>query len=167
MLSDISTWILSIAGVICLSVIIELILPDGQMNRYVKGIFSFIVILIIIAPIPKLLNQKFSFSEIFDYNSSIEIDNDYLYQINLDKLSTTKKEIEDKILSHGYENVSVYLNCDIKDKNMIFKSVTVDLTDLVITSNAEHKNIAKIREDITKIIMSFIDIEEEGVLYDI
>ena len=167
MISSVSSWILSIAGVICLSVIAEFILPDGQTNKYVRGIFSFVILLIIMSPLPKLLKKDFDLSKIFDYKSSIKADEDYLYQINLDKLAYYKSEIEKDIKSHGYDNVQVYLNCNIRDKNMEFKSITVDLKNLVIRANSEHKNIAKIRQDITKIILNYVKINEEDILYDI
>ena len=161
MLSELSNWILSIAGIICVSVIVELILPDGQMNRYIKGIFSFIIILVVIMPIPKLLNRDFDFSNIFD-NSGYEIDSDYLYQVNLDKMNSVKNEIEKR----GYLNVVVSINCDIFDNSMQYKSIFVDLSDLVISGQAEHNNISKIKKDISSIIMAIIDIDEEAILYD-
>lgn len=167
MISSISSWVLSIAGVVCLSVIAEFILPDGQTNKYVRGIFSFILILIFISPFPKLLNKEIDFSSIFNYDGTIEVDEDYIYQTNLDKLTYYKNEIEKKISQYGYDKVEVFLNCNIKDKKMEFKSITVDLKSLVIRQNAEHKNIAKIREDITKIILSYVEIDEEDILYDI
>lgn len=165
MLSELSNWILSIAGIICVSVIVELILPDGQMNRYIKGIFSFIIILVVIMPIPKLLNRDFDFSNIFD-NSGYEINSDYLYQVNLDKMNSVKNEIEKQIEKRGYLNVVVSINCDIFDNSMQYKSIFVDLSDLVISGQAEHNNISKIKKDISSIIMAIIDIDEEAILYD-
>ena len=165
MLSELSNWILSIAGIICVSVIVELILPDGQMNRYIKGIFSFIIILVVIMPIPKLLNRDFNFSNIFD-NSGYEINSDYLYQVNLDKMNSVKNEIEKQIEKRGYLNVVVSINCDIFDNSMQYKSIFVDLSDLVISGQAEHNNISKIKKDISSIIMAIIDIDEEAILYD-
>ena len=166
MISDISTWILSIAGIICISVIVELILPEGQMNKYIKGIFSFIVILVIIMPIPKLIGSNFDFSNILNYENSVNVDEDYIYQLNLNKLNLLKEDIESEINIHGYENVSVYINCNIFENKMNFKSITVDLNSLVISENAEHKDITKIKKDITNIILSFIQIDEEEILYD-
>lgn len=166
MLTELSSWIMSIAGIICISVIVELILPEGQMNRYIKGIFSFIVLLVIIMPIPKLVGTNINFDKIFSSESNIEVDEDYLYQLNLDKLNKLKGEIEEKVYSHGYRNVSIYINCNIFENQMKFKSITVDLTSLVISENAEHKDIAKIKKDITKIILSFVEIDEEEILYD-
>lgn len=165
MLCELSNWILSIAGIICVSVIVELILPDGQMNRYIKGIFSFIIILVVIMPIPKLLNRDLDFSNIFD-NSGYEIDSDYLYQVNLDKMNSVKNEIENQIEKRGYLNVVVSINCDIFDNSMQYKSIFVDLSDLVISGQAEHNNISKIKKDISSIIMAIIDIDEEAILYD-
>ena len=165
MLCELSNWILSIAGIICVSVIVELILPDGQMNRYIKGIFSFIIILVVIMPIPKLLNRDFDFSNIFD-NSGYEINSDYLYQVNLDKMNSVKNEIENQIEKRGYLNVVVSINCDIFDNSMQYKSIFVDLSDLVISGQAEHNNISKIKKDISSIIMAIIDIDEEAILYD-
>lgn len=165
MINDISTWILSIAGVVCLSVIVELMLPDGQMNRYIKGIFSFIIIFVIIMPLPSLLGKEFDFSNIFDYEE-ISVDDDYIYQLKLDKINIARKEIENEIESHGYENIKIYINADIFNNSLTFKSITVDISDLVISQNAEHNNITKIKEDITDIILNHVQIEKEEILYD-
>ena len=165
MIGDISTWITSIAGIICLSVIVELMLPDGQMNRYIKGIFSFVIILVIIMPIPNLIGKEINFSNIFDYDN-VAVDEDYIYQLNLDKINIVRDEIENDIQLHGYENVKIYIDCDIFDNAMKFESITVDITNLVISENAEHKNIAKIKDDITDIIQSHLQIDRGSILYD-
>ena len=165
MLSELSNWILSIAGIICVSVIVELILPEGQMNRYIKGVFSFIIILVVIMPIPKLVNKDFDFSNIFD-ESGYEIDSDYIYQINLDKINGVKSEIEKQVENRGYLNVVISINCEIFDNSMQYKSIFVDLSDLVISGQAEHNNISKIKKDISNIIMAIVDINEEAILYD-
>ena len=165
MISELSTWILSIAGVVCLSVIVELVLPEGQMNRYIKGTFSFIIILVIILPLPNLLGQKIDLGNIFSYDE-IKVDDDYLYQLNLDKINSLKEKIEKEVLDHGYQNVSIYINCNIFENSLTFKSITVELENLVISENAEHKNITKIKKDITSIIKSYIEIDEEAILYD-
>lgn len=165
MISSLSSWIMSIAGVVCLSVLVELAMPEGQMNRYIKGTFSFIIVLVIIMPIPKLIGTNFDFSNIFDY-SDIQINDDYIYQLNLDKINAVKADIEEEIKNNGYQNVSIYINCDIFDNTMQFKSITVDLSNLVISQNAEHKNIIKIKENITSIIKEYIEIDEEAILYE-
>ena len=103
---------------------------------------------------------------LFDFEDNIEVDDDYLYQLNLDKINLTKDKIESEILSHGYKNVSIYINADIFQNQMKFMSVYVDLTHLVISENAEHNDITKIKKDITQIVTKYLDISQEAVLYD-
>lgn len=166
MLAEISKWILSIAGIICASVVIELVLPEGQMNRYIKGILSFVIVLVIILPVPKLLRSEYNYSDIFNYENNIEVDEDYLYQLNLDKINALKEDIENDILKHGYKNVKVYISADIFENQMSYKSINVDLTRLVISENAEHNDITKIKLDITDIIQNYIQIGGENIYYE-
>lgn len=166
MFSSISSWILSIAGIITLSILIELILPDGQINRYIKGVFSFVVVFVIISPVPKLLNKDFDYSQIFNYGEEIQVDENYIYQLNLDKINSLKEDIEEKISSQGYKNVVIYINADIFENNLSFKSISVDLSSLVISNNAEHIDISKIKKHIVSIIKNHIEIDEEVIFFD-
>ena len=61
----VSAWLLSITGVILLSVLAEFVLPEGQMNKYTKVIFSFVILLVIIMPLPKLFGKDFDISKFF------------------------------------------------------------------------------------------------------
>ena len=167
MIGDVSSWVLSIAGVICISVLIELIMPDGQMNRYIKNIFSFIIVLVIILPLPKMLQKEYNYENIFGVENSVKVDEEYLYQINLDKLNLLKSNIEKEIYKNGYQNVSVYINSNIFESQMKVKSISVDLESLVISKNAEHNDITKIRKHISKIIKNYIEIDDEVIYYNV
>ncbi len=166
MFTSISSWLLSIAGIVCLSVVVELILPDGQINKYIKGIMSFLITLVIIMPVPKLLNSPKDYSNIFNFDQQIEADEEYLYQLNLNKVASLKSDIERAINNRGYQNVCVYISCDIFQSNMQFRLITVDISNIVITENAEHKDISKIKIDITRLVQKYINLDEEAILYD-
>lgn len=167
MIGEVSSWVMSIAGIVCLSVLIELLMPDGQMNKYIKGIFSLIIVLVIILPIPKLMQKEFDYENIFYSEENINVDEDYIYQLNLDKLNALKSKIENEILANGYKNVSVYINSSIFESQMQIKSISVDLESLVITQNAEHNDISKIRKHISQIIKKYVNIDEEVILYNV
>lgn len=166
MLQSISSWIISIAGVITLSVLIEFVLPDGQMNKYIKSIFSFVIVFVIISPIPKLLNQNITFSEFFDYENTFSIDENYLEQVNLNKLISYQTTIEEQCLESGYENVKVYINADILSGDIKIQSIHVDLSDLVLSANAEHRNITNIKNHIGQITQNIISISQEHISYE-
>ena len=165
MLTTISSWIISIAGVICISVIVELILPSGQMNRYIKGIFAFIIILVIIMPLPKLLNLKIDLSNVFN-TQEITLQDEYLEQLNLNKLMMLKEETEKDIEKTGYSNVVVSINADIFAKKVEIKSVYVDISQIVINEKAPHKDILNIRKLLAAIVKNNIGIEEGKIYFD-
>ena len=48
-----TSYILSIVGIVFLGVLVDVIMPDGEMNKYVKGVFSIIALCVIINPLPK------------------------------------------------------------------------------------------------------------------
>ncbi len=53
-------WILQIAGVIILSAVCDVIMPDGAMKKYVKPILGFILIFTIIRPVTGVTTGKLS-----------------------------------------------------------------------------------------------------------
>ena len=166
MISSISNWILSITGIVCLSVITELILPAGKLTKYIKGVFSFIMVLVIILPLPKLLGREINISNIFSFDNTYQIDSDYIYQLNLNKLDSLQKDICNKAEEQGYLNVKVYIDADITNSNMKIEKINVDLTNLIITENSEHKDIQKIKKHISQIIYSLTNTDQELILYD-
>ncbi|MBR2056462.1 MAG: stage III sporulation protein AF, partial [Clostridia bacterium] len=70
-----SEWLLGIVGIIALGLLLEIVLPDGQITKYVRGAFSLLVIVAVIAPLPKIFGGDFEF--VFD-GVSYEIDSAYL-----------------------------------------------------------------------------------------
>jgi len=143
-----TAWILSIAGVTVLSVFIDLILPSGQTAKYIKNIFAFIMILVIISPIPKIIKGNLNINQIFE-SEEIVLQEDFIYQINRDKLTALENTIEDYLLEEGYEDVEISISADIFSSEMEIKEIYVDLSDLVISGNSQHIDIKK---EITKVV---------------
>ncbi len=158
---DISSWILSIAGVCILSVLIDFFLPDGNSYSHIKNVFNFVIVLVVIAPLPGLLKKDFDSSSIFT-NSEIVLQEDYIYQLNRDKLTMLEKSIENQISSKGLLNVDVSISADIFTIQMEIDAIYVDLCNLVIQGDEEHIDI---RNEIVEVIVSFVDIEKEKVIF--
>ncbi len=153
-MSGISAWLLGIAGVVILSVLAELILPEGQMNKYIKVMFSFVILLVIISPLPSLLGMEFSFESIFE-GSSTELQEDYLYQLNLDKLTAVSEDLSASIEEVGLKNVQISINANILSDNLEIKSIYVDLSEIEYDQNFVSKNIVSAKTTITEIISQF------------
>ena len=160
----VSSYILSIAGVVLLTSIVDFALPDGSMNKYIKSIMGFFIIAVIIAPLPNLLSSN---NTSFFETSGYEIQEDYLYKLNKTKIDVLQNEIEMSVSGEGYQNVKVMIELENNlSENMDIKSVSVDLTHLRITEKAGHKDISKIKEQIDEIITKKLNIKKEIVFYE-
>lgn len=97
-------WLLKITGVIALSTLSSLLIPDGQTKKYVKGIFALITLFVLVSPLPKLLKSDFSgFSNAFDTVSELEIDETFLYGVATNAYKTQERNIEKFLKEKGIE----------------------------------------------------------------
>lgn len=158
---SISSWVLSIAGICVVSVLIDLFLPQGQMSGHIKTVFNFIIIFVIMVPIPNLVNLEIDSSTWFS-SQQIQLQEDYIYQLNRDKLTLLEKSIEDSLYDNGMINIDISLSADIFTYQMQIETVYVDLSNLVIEKNDKHIDI---ENEVVKVITSFININEGAIVF--
>lgn len=161
-MSSFSVWVLSIAGICVLSVLVELILPEGQTRKYIKAIFSFFVIVVIIAPLPKLVKSDIDIDSIIA-GDDVTIQEDFIHQLNRDKLDAIASNIEGDLKEQGIDGTQVLLSANIFSSNLKIEAVFVDLFELVISDEVEHINTHEI---IIKTVKKYIDIEEENIVFN-
>ena len=159
---DISTYLLSIVGVAILGVIVDLILPSGTVSKYIKGVFALILIFVIISPIPKLINQNWSFNDIFQ-TSSTEIDEDYLEDIKNQQIDKLNTDIKNLLVDNGFNNVDILVELDNSNFPLKIKYIFVDLTNLVLNQNMQHINYYTA---ITKLLCEQCNVKEEQIVFN-
>lgn len=161
-MNSISAWVLSVAGISILGVLIDLILPSGQTRKYVKGVFAFIVVLVIITPLPKLLGGEYRAEDIFEEDAII-IQDDFIYEVNRDRLTKIEDMIESDLKETGLCGVEIQLNANIFTSNMTIDAVFVNLKNLVITENLQHKDINEI---VIKSVLKYVNVSESDIIFD-
>ena len=72
-----SGYILSIVGIILVGVIVDLMLVDGQVKKYIQSIYVLFVIFTIVAPLPSFIDN-IKHGDFSIETSSIEVDKKYL-----------------------------------------------------------------------------------------
>lgn len=163
-MSAISSWLLSVTGVIILSVLSEFVLPEGQINKYTKVIFSFVILLVIIMPLPKLFGKDFDLSKYFGGGSNVQ--EDYLYQLNLDKLTAINQGLADQVKKKGLNNVEISINANVLCENLEIYSIFVDLCDIEFADSFGSKDISKAKIVIRDIIMSYSILDDVEVRFN-
>lgn len=97
-------WLMKITGVIVLSTLSSLLIPNGQTKKYVKGIFALITLFVLVSPLPKLLKSDFSgFPNAFDTATELEIDETFLYGVATNAYKTQERNIEKFLKEKGIE----------------------------------------------------------------
>lgn len=161
-MSGISAWIMSVAGISVLSVLVDLIMPNGQTKKYIKGIFAFVIILVIISPLPSLINKRFSIDDIFQ--EEISIQNEYIYEINRKKIEKIEKDILKDLENEGVRNLELNINANIFTYDLQIDTIFVDLSQVVINENLQHINI---NELIKSSILKFVLIDCEKIIFGV
>lgn len=143
-----SGWVLSVTAVVCLTVLLDIIMPDGQMKKYVKGIVSIIVIFVIVTPLASLAVGKFDLTK-----GNITIDSDMLE--SLESTSDRYREIQlESMLSED----GITADVKIVSENGK-KKVEVIIKNKVLSEN--EMNILK--QKVSKTVAEFLDIDDSDV----
>lgn len=160
---DLSAYLMSIVGVVILGILIDLVLPEGKINKYTKSIMAIFVIGVILSPLTTLLksppNPDFSMQ-----SSNYTLDQSLLDNLNRQNMLVISNNIESFLAENGYQNVDISITTENNDGEVKIKYIYVNLCDLVITKNLEHIDYTtKIKELVIKLVENIN--EEQIVLY--
>ena len=134
-------WILSIVGTVLTVTLAEVMLPEGQTAKFIKGVISLMIIYVVIAPIPALLQSKIDVNEFFDFSSEgYRSDNAFIEIIKEDKQSALSQELNQAfkdrglrtasaavLLDAGYEVTQVYLTVSKRDLDEAYRLIVRSL----------------------------------------
>lgn len=152
-------YILSIMGVVIAGVFIDIILPTGTINKYIKSLYGIFVLAVILSPIIKFMDNHHNISvDYIDY----EINQTLLGYIHQQRVAEIEKKIVNSIEKEGYTKIGIKLNYSTKDNNITINSCEVNLSELSITSDNQHINKY---EFITEIVHKYTDLSEEVIIF--
>ena len=154
-----SSWLLSIAGIILLSALCEFILPEGQINKYIRAIFSFFTIFVIISPLPKLLNKEIDLSFLSNYD--ITLQEDFLDEFNISMLYAIEKDLEKDLEDRGFKNIKFTFAVD--EENGKVDEVKVDLRELEFLEKVMNKK--EVKEICEKLIKNISQLKTSKISY--
>ena len=142
------TWIISVVGVILLSVLTDVLLPEGQMNKYVKGIFSILLIFVIIAPLADFIRKDIEIGDLLNFD------------MESDGIVVEKSEIVEMEESLRADLETLGIQCE---KVVIFSREnninTIVGVNVFLKEKKEEMDVDRIR----KIIKNKINIEQEKI----
>lgn len=136
-------WILSVVGVIALGVLVDIVLPDGKIAKYVKGAFSLTVVLVIGSIIPIIANADFS----LDFDSGKYFSSNTASMETLEKPTYHPNLAQQKLKEQGYS-----ASVEIEWSGTLIEKVLVHVDDDMASG-----------EQIVQIVADCLDISKQRV----
>lgn len=140
-----SSWIMSIVIIACVGVLLDIIIPEGEMEKYVKGIFSILVIFVIISPLPAILKKDWSL-ELESYGTeTVTVDQKFIESLKEDEYKNEETKLSATLIQKfGTCDVNVIRN---NLGEIVF--VIVDFTKTGISENHTNNiNVDSVKEEV-------------------
>ena len=155
-------YILSVLGIVLVSVLIEIILPSGQTAKYIKSVFSIFVVYVLISPVLTMIKKDYDITK-YMQQGNIEVNQTLLNNIYKDQIEAKTLDIQNTLEKAGYSGVKVSIIYKIVDDKIFLEKVKINLDNLVITS--PNTNINKYQH-IRQVVAQSIEIKEEDILFE-
>ena len=153
-----SGYVLSILGIVLLGVIIDVIIPSGNISKYIKSVFSIFVVAVIISPVVNFLSNKNGIKLEYD---NYEMDKQLIEYIFEKRTENEENKIEIYLKDNGFDGIDINLNYSINNNELDYISCTVNLKNLVISADKQHINKY---EFITKTVKDFTNLTDEEIV---
>lgn len=181
MINFLKTWCENIVVVLIISVIIEMILPEGKNKKYVQVIIGIYIIFTILNPILTNINIKnIDLKEVLKMEDtrqvSAENNKDEIRKIYIDAIKRDiKYEIEvlgfevctlDLKTDMNFENIEKILIVANKKSNNITNNISINEIKVNIQNEVKNKNELEEKDKniIKNKILSMYEIEEKNIV---
>ncbi len=154
-------WIFSIVGIGAIGILLDVLMPEGETNKYIKSIFALITICVVISPLPKLVGQKLDFTFFGDNTSAIDVDTKFVENVFSSRYDKIASQIETSIYSLCGQNVDVKINF-VESCPEKIEEVIVFSKNLVIEKGDENKHII---EKINSLLKTKLGVQGEQIIY--
>lgn len=135
-----NAWIISIVGVICLGILLEIVLPEGQTGKYVKGAFSLLVVFVVAAPLPTLFGSLKDWKPVY---SVIAPDDAFISESAEIFAEERAAALRDELALKGYETD---VEMVVKEGSLSkIERIDIVLYLSVLDKDDENKHISTVR----------------------
>ena len=145
---NLSAWVLSIVGIVVLTLMVDIIIPEGKTGQYIKGVFAMLTVFVIAMPLPKIFNSEFDLEEFLQQNTSASADYDVLENIYYMRLERLEQKIITSAESEGIKNMEVKINALNNNSFVEIQSIEINLKNVVIEEKNPNINIVDIVIDL-------------------
>lgn len=165
MIIKIKQWCEGIIIAVIISVIIEMLIPDGKNKKYIKVIIGIYIMFVTLSPILEVLNYDFNFDNFFDYevtdvSQSLDDNIKDVYITGIE--NTIKNEIEE--MNYNVDNIKIYTDINYENIEKIeikINGKNGEIEEIVIGEKKKPKKY----DDIINLLMQNYSVSIEQIIF--
>ncbi len=157
-----SQWVISVVGIVLLSILADIILPHGQTNKYIKNIFAIITVFVIVTPLPSLFENVSYQGDLIMQQETPVVDENFLNQLAISKQAEKETVLTNIFKENGYSNINA--NVHILFEEGVFKIDLIEINIKNAVIRDEDKNI-NIKENLLKLVIDACDVSKDRVIF--
>ena len=155
-------WIISVAAVGVLTVLLELLLIEGQVKKYITGFVRLLLIITMISPLIKLVGGEINFdieSETEAVSNNYEYYEDYVGNMRIEK---AKNAIYEDLITEGFCIQDIVINYH-RDA---YYTLLIDEVVINVDCSCINENLSNIilKNKVMSIVRERLDISEEKII---
>lgn len=147
-----SGYILTILGIVLAGILIDIIVPTGKINKYIKSIFAIFVVAVILMPVVKFIAKS---DEITINYTDYEIEQNLMDYIFSSRVTAYENELIEVLENNGLSNIDIKINYSINSNELSLNSCEVNLKNMTSSNIEMHNNryefIAETIKEITNL----------------
>lgn len=155
-MSFLSSWTLSVAGIVVIAQLVDIILPEGQTAKYIKSVIAVIIVCVLIQPVTLLKKDiaETTTQEVF-------INQTFIDTVYLEQIDSLQQEV-DLLLVAEFSGVSAKIICSRGINSPKIDYVMVNLQKSVIEKSWE---IINLKEEVKTLLMQSLAVNEGQILF--
>jgi stage III sporulation protein AF len=127
-----TAYILRVVGVAVLSVIVSVLLSESKISKHVKSVMALVIVFIIVAPIPKMINDFRNGGGISLGSGGNLVDENYVHEFN-EKRAKQMEDIIKKALTDADMKVDIKITIDTEKTEFTIIKVDVIKNGQILT----------------------------------
>jgi len=138
-----------------LGVLVDIIMPEGDTSKYIKGIFALITVFIIVYPLPSLLRRDFS----FDFSNIGQPDSAFVSNVNAQNARVIEQGVERVLRDNNFSVAFVAVNLEPFESEFRIQSLNIFLLPVI---NGQAAHIID-KEAVIRLTRSVVNIQRERI----
>jgi hypothetical protein len=145
-----TTWLLSIAGVVIVGALVEVLLSDSSVHKFIRSIYAFFILFVIAQPIPGFFRNTVNSIET---GGGITLNQELMASINAQTAAAMQRNAQVALETAGFDGVIVTIHSGkiyINAFGVVLRHINTDIT---------------IEDEIIKIVRAVTNAPREVIYY--